>query len=127
MGEPRGPGSVDVGAITLGPQMETISEHVRDAEEKGARVLVGGHAHTEHGRYFEPTVLVDVDHSMKCMTEETFGPTLPIMKVRDVEEAVKLDPTFSEAWEDLAVLYEKTGDAKKALEAFRKAKKLARQ
>jgi len=90
MGEPRGPGSVDVGAITLGPQMETISEHVRDAEEKGARVLVGGHAHTEHGRYFEPTVLVDVDHSMKCMTEETFGPTLPIMKVRDADEAVRL-------------------------------------
>src|SRR5205085_11613062 len=84
------PGSVDVGAITLGPQMETISEHVRDAEEKGARVLVGGHAHTEHGRYFEPTVLVDVDHSMKCMTEETFGPTLPIMKVRDADEAVRL-------------------------------------
>ena len=81
---------MDVGAITLGPQMETISEHVRDAEEKGARVLVGGHAHTEHGRYFEPTVLVDVDHSMKCMTEETFGPTLPIMKVRDADEAVRL-------------------------------------
>ena len=42
------------------------------------------------GHFFEPTVLVDVDHTMKCMTEETFGPTLPIMKVRDDEEAVRL-------------------------------------
>ena len=42
------------------------------------------------GRFYEPTVLVDVDHTMKCMTEETFGPTLPIMKVADAEEAVRL-------------------------------------
>ena len=42
------------------------------------------------GRFYEPTVLVDVDHSMKCMTEETFGPTLPIMKVHDADEAVRL-------------------------------------
>ena len=42
------------------------------------------------GRFYEPTVLVDVDHTMKIMTEETFGPTLPIMKVADAEEAVRL-------------------------------------
>ena len=42
------------------------------------------------GDFFEPTVLLDVDHSMKIMTEETFGPTLPIMKVRDADEAVRL-------------------------------------
>jgi acyl-CoA reductase-like NAD-dependent aldehyde dehydrogenase len=89
-GQPRGPGSVDVGAIIFAPQMKTIEEHVEDARKKGARVLVGGHSHTEHGRYYEPTVIVDVDHSMKCMTEETFGPTLPIMKVRDADEAVRL-------------------------------------
>jgi acyl-CoA reductase-like NAD-dependent aldehyde dehydrogenase len=40
--------------------------------------------------FYEPTVLVDVDHSMSCMTEETFGPTLPIMKVGDAEEALRL-------------------------------------
>ncbi|MGB8170711.1 MAG: tetratricopeptide repeat protein [Chthoniobacteraceae bacterium] len=43
------------------------------------------------------------------------------------EEAVRLDPTFTDAWENLAVLYEKTGDPKKALDAFKKAKTLARQ
>jgi acyl-CoA reductase-like NAD-dependent aldehyde dehydrogenase len=42
------------------------------------------------GTFFEPTVLADVDHSMSCMTEETFGPTLPIMKVRDEDEAIRL-------------------------------------
>jgi acyl-CoA reductase-like NAD-dependent aldehyde dehydrogenase len=53
-------------------------------------VLVGGHARTDKGQYYEPTVLVDVDHSMAAMTEETFGPTLPIMKVADADEAVRL-------------------------------------
>ena len=54
-------------------------------------MLTGGHASTATGgRFYEPTVLVDVDHSMACMTEETFGPTLPIMRVADAEEALKL-------------------------------------
>jgi acyl-CoA reductase-like NAD-dependent aldehyde dehydrogenase len=63
---------------------------VQDAIGKGARLLTGGHRGDGAGLFYEPTVLVDVDHTMKCMTEETFGPTLPIMKVRDAEEAVRL-------------------------------------
>jgi acyl-CoA reductase-like NAD-dependent aldehyde dehydrogenase len=90
VGKPEGYGSVEVGAITFGPQLETIKDHVADAVQKGARVLTGGHEKPGPGRFFEPTVLVDVDHSMKIMTEETFGPTLPIMKVRDSDEAVRL-------------------------------------
>jgi acyl-CoA reductase-like NAD-dependent aldehyde dehydrogenase len=90
VGKSEGPGSVEVGAITFPPQMDTIKDHVADAVQKGARVLTGGHEVQGPGRFFEPTVLVDVDHSMKCMTEETFGPTLPIMKVRDTDEAVRL-------------------------------------
>jgi acyl-CoA reductase-like NAD-dependent aldehyde dehydrogenase len=92
VGRPAGPGSVEVGAITFAPQLEKISEHVADAVDKGARVLTGGRAVQDAGggRFYEPTVLVDVDHSMKAMTEETFGPTLPIMKVRDAEEALRL-------------------------------------
>ena len=90
VGRPGGPGSVEVGAITFPPQMDTIKDHVADAIQHGARVLVGGNEVPGAGRFFEPTVLVDVDHSMKCMTEETFGPTLPIMKVRDADEAVRL-------------------------------------
>jgi acyl-CoA reductase-like NAD-dependent aldehyde dehydrogenase len=91
VGAPAGPGSVEVGAITFPPQLETIEAHVADAIDRGARVLTGGHAVSGGvGRFYEPTVLVDVDHTMKCMTEETFGPTLPIMKVSDAEEAVRL-------------------------------------
>jgi len=85
-----GPGTVDVGAVIFPPQIDIVEDHVRDAVEKGAKVLTGGHVRPGAGRFYEPTVLVDVDHSMKCMTEETFGPTLPIMKVPTVEDAVKL-------------------------------------
>jgi acyl-CoA reductase-like NAD-dependent aldehyde dehydrogenase len=89
-GVPTGPGTVDVGAVTFPSQLDIIDAHVRDAVRKGARVLTGGKPASGPGRFYEPTVLVDVDHSMSCMTEETFGPTLPIMKVRDAEEALRL-------------------------------------
>jgi acyl-CoA reductase-like NAD-dependent aldehyde dehydrogenase len=89
-GVPSGPGSVDVGAVTSPPQMDIIDEHVEDARAKGARIVTGGRGRREGGYFYEPTVMVDVDHTMKAMTEETFGPTLPIMKVRDTEEAVRL-------------------------------------
>jgi acyl-CoA reductase-like NAD-dependent aldehyde dehydrogenase len=91
VGQPKGPGSVDVGAITFPPQLDIINEHVSDALQKGAKLLAGGKAlDGVPGRFFQPTVLVDVDHSMKIMTEETFGPTLPIMKVSDADEALRL-------------------------------------
>jgi acyl-CoA reductase-like NAD-dependent aldehyde dehydrogenase len=84
------PGSVDVGAVIFPPQLDIVEAHVQDAVDKGARVLTGGHGHAEHGRFYEPTVLVDVDHTMKIMREETFGPTLPIMKVASAEEGIRL-------------------------------------
>jgi len=89
-GASSGPGTVDVGAVTFPPQLDIVQRHVAEAREAGARVLTGGEARTQGGRFFEPTVLVDVDHSMSCMTEETFGPTVPVMKVADAEEAVRL-------------------------------------
>ena len=89
-GPPGAEGSVDVGAMTFAPQLDVVDDHVRDAVAKGARVLVGGHARADGGRFFAPTVLVDVDHTMKCMTEETFGPTLPIMRIDSAEEGVRL-------------------------------------
>jgi acyl-CoA reductase-like NAD-dependent aldehyde dehydrogenase len=89
-GPPAGPGEVEVGAITFAPQLEIIERHVLDARERGASVLAGGRRKEGEGRFYEPTVLVGVDHTMACMREETFGPTLPIMRVRDSEEALRL-------------------------------------
>jgi acyl-CoA reductase-like NAD-dependent aldehyde dehydrogenase len=89
-GKPAGAGTVDLGAITFPPQLEIVDGHVRDAVAKGAKVLVGGHPGPGPGRFYEPTVLVDVNHSMKIMRDETFGPTLPIMRISDAEEGVQL-------------------------------------
>jgi acyl-CoA reductase-like NAD-dependent aldehyde dehydrogenase len=84
------PGSVDVGAVIFAPQLDIVEAHVQDAVDKGAKVLTGGHGHAERGRFYEPTVLVDVDHTMRIMREETFGPTLPIMKISSAEEGIRL-------------------------------------
>lgn len=87
--EPEGY-SVDVGAIATESQLEIVERHVNDALAKGAQALTGGRRVPGGGLYYEPTVLVDVDHTMACMREETFGPTLPIMRVADEAEAVRL-------------------------------------
>jgi acyl-CoA reductase-like NAD-dependent aldehyde dehydrogenase len=78
------------GALIDDSQVAITERHVDDAIAKGAKALTGGKRGTGPGSFYEPTVLVDVDHSMACMTEETFGPTLPIMKVSSVAEAVRL-------------------------------------
>ncbi|HEY7255513.1 MAG TPA: aldehyde dehydrogenase family protein [Solirubrobacterales bacterium] len=80
----------DVGAITSPNQRSVIEDHVSDALANGARAVTGGRAAEGAGDYYEPTVLVDVDHSMKVMRDETFGPVVGVMKVRDSEEAVRL-------------------------------------
>jgi succinate-semialdehyde dehydrogenase/glutarate-semialdehyde dehydrogenase len=80
----------DVGPLVNENQLNTVSDHVADAVARGARVLAGGRRREDLGGYFfEPTVLVDVDDSMKVMTEETFGPVLPIRVVKDEEEAIR--------------------------------------
>ena len=89
-GVPGEPAVVDVGAMTSPDQTDLVEEQVNDAVAHGARAVVGGKRGEGPGDFFEPTLLLDVDHSMECMTEETFGPTLPVMKVDDAEEAIKL-------------------------------------
>jgi acyl-CoA reductase-like NAD-dependent aldehyde dehydrogenase len=82
---------VDVGSLTSQAQLEKVAAQVDDAVAKGARVLAGGRRNPNlPGYYYEPTVLVDVDHSMQIMTKETFGPIIPIVKVKDAAEALRL-------------------------------------
>ena len=80
----------DVGAMTSPNQSAIVEDHVSDALAAGARALTGGKRAEGPGDFFEPTVLVDVDHSMKVMRDETFGPVVGVMKVRDEEEAIRL-------------------------------------
>lgn len=82
---------VHVGSMTNERELLRTEAHIKDAVDKGARILSGGNRRPDLGPLFlEPTVLVDVDHSMDIMTEETFGPVLPIMKVSSTREAVRL-------------------------------------
>ena len=94
-GIPTDAGTVDIGAVIFPPQLDIIDQHVRDAEEKGAKILTGGHKGSGPGRFYEPTVMVDVDHDMKIMQEETFGPILPIMRISNAEEGVRLANDFT--------------------------------
>lgn len=85
----------DIGAMATDAQRDLVAAHVDEAVAAGARVLTGGAA-TGIGTSYQPTVLVDVDHSMRVVSEESFGPLLPVMKVRDEDEAVRLanDSTY---------------------------------
>ena len=79
-----------IGPLTRAPQLEVLEAQVKDAVKKGAKVLVGGKRARGPGHWFEPTVLVGVDHTMDVMREESFGPVIGIMPVADDAEAVRL-------------------------------------
>src|SRR4029077_20928232 len=70
-------------------QRDIVQRHVDEAVAGGARVTIGGRP-AEVGTFFRPTVLADVAQSMSCMREEPFGPTLPVVKVADEDEAIRL-------------------------------------
>ncbi|HEX2049831.1 MAG TPA: aldehyde dehydrogenase family protein [Actinomycetota bacterium] len=87
----QGAGDEDLGALTFGPQLDTVRRHVDDAVAKGARVLAGGPdaARDDGTLFYPPTVLAGVTTDMDVLREETFGPVLPIVRVRDEHEAVR--------------------------------------
>ncbi|MFL5739674.1 MAG: aldehyde dehydrogenase family protein [Flavisolibacter sp.] len=81
---------VYIGPLTRKAQLEWMEQQVADAVNKGAQILTGGKRRSEKGFYFEPTVLANVNHDMMVMREESFGPLIGIMKVKDDEEAIRL-------------------------------------
>jgi acyl-CoA reductase-like NAD-dependent aldehyde dehydrogenase len=90
VGNPIEP-EVEMGPMATLSQLKTVEYHIQDAQEKGAQILYGGKNDSGLPGYFiNPTVLSEVDHTMKIMTEETFGPTLPIMTYSDPEGAISL-------------------------------------
>ena len=79
-----------IGAITRGGQLDVLKKQVADAKRKGAQLRLGGSVIRGKGNWFEPTVFVDVDHSMLLMREESFGPIIGIQAVADDDAAVDL-------------------------------------
>jgi acyl-CoA reductase-like NAD-dependent aldehyde dehydrogenase len=84
--------TTDIGPMIGDRYRAKVEGHVADAQARGARVLAGGRRPPQlpRGYFFEPTVLVNVDHSMRIMREETFGPTIPIMTYSTFEQAIEL-------------------------------------
>jgi acyl-CoA reductase-like NAD-dependent aldehyde dehydrogenase len=76
-----------LGPITMPKQLDVIRSHIQDALDRGGRALVGG-VEAVGERYVQPTVLVDVPEDSLAVQEETFGPTVTVAKVRDMEEAI---------------------------------------
>ncbi len=82
---------IDIGCLTTEAQFKKVAAQVEQAIAQGARALTGGRANPNlSGYYYEPTVLIDVNHSMTIATEETFGPVIPIIKVSNAAEALAL-------------------------------------
>ena len=77
-----------IGPITMPGQRDIIAAHLADAFKRGARAVVGG-PDAVRGAFVDPVVLTDVPEDSTAMRDETFGPTLPIVKVRDADEALR--------------------------------------
>lgn len=83
--------TIDIGCLTSEAQLNKVAAQVEEARKQGSKILTGGRRNPNlPGYYYEPTVLVDVDHAMSIMSEETFGPVIPIMRVKDAQEALQL-------------------------------------
>lgn len=87
----------DLGPVIFAQQANILRDHLSDALDKGARILVGGNVvEIDGGLWCEPTVVVNVNHEMKLMRDETFGPIIPIMSFATIDQAVRLanDSTY---------------------------------
>ncbi|MQY17626.1 Glutarate-semialdehyde dehydrogenase DavD [Nocardia sp. RB20] len=82
-----GRGAAKIGPITMPKQLDVIRRHLEDAVLRGARVLLGGPDAIE-GQFVQPTILADVPEDAAAVVEETFGPTLTVARVADMDEAV---------------------------------------
>ncbi|QDX81680.1 succinate-semialdehyde dehydrogenase (NADP(+)) [Denitratisoma sp. DHT3] len=89
VGDGRDPAS-RIGPLIEAAAVSKVEAHVRDALDKGARLLAGGARHALGGNFFQPTILADVTPAMRIAREETFGPVAPLFRFRDEAEAIRL-------------------------------------
>jgi succinate-semialdehyde dehydrogenase/glutarate-semialdehyde dehydrogenase len=81
---------IRMGPLNGAKHRDVLADQLQDAVERGAKVAVGGNGHDGKGYFFEPTVIEDAPHDSRVVREETFGPLLPVFKVNDVDEAIRL-------------------------------------
>jgi len=85
------PNDGEIGPIIFDKQAETLTAHIEDARDNGARILTGGRVENHGGGlWLRPTVLADVTHNMLVMRDETFGPVMPVMAFETEDEAIAL-------------------------------------
>jgi len=89
VGDPENP-ATGIGPLAQLKALDVLKQQVDQAVQRGAKLLTGGKRAPGRGYFFEPAVLVDVDHSMSLMTEESFGPVIGIMAVDSEDEAIRL-------------------------------------
>jgi succinate-semialdehyde dehydrogenase/glutarate-semialdehyde dehydrogenase len=89
LGDPTDP-AVTIGPLARGDLRDAVVRQVRESVALGARVLAGGRAPDRPGFYYEPTVLDQVTAAMPVLTEEVFGPAVPLLRAADADEAVRL-------------------------------------
>ena len=109
-----------IGPLIFDKQADIIADHLQDATEKGATILTGGEIEDHGGgKWVKPTVIKDVDHSMKVMSEETFGPVIPVMAYEKIENAIDLanDTIYGLSAAVLAGSHEEAADIAKQIDA----------
>jgi acyl-CoA reductase-like NAD-dependent aldehyde dehydrogenase len=81
---------IRMGPLNAARHRDVLADQLQDAVDGGAKIVVGGNGHDGKGYFFEPTVIEDAPHDSRVVREETFGPLLPVFKVNDVDEAIRL-------------------------------------
>jgi succinate-semialdehyde dehydrogenase/glutarate-semialdehyde dehydrogenase len=81
---------IRMGPLNAARHRDVLADQLQDAVDRGAKIAVGGNGHDGKGYFFEPTVIEDAPHDSRVVREETFGPLLPVFKVNDVDEAIRL-------------------------------------
>jgi succinate-semialdehyde dehydrogenase/glutarate-semialdehyde dehydrogenase len=81
---------IRMGPLNAARHRDVLADQLRDVLDRGAKVAVGGNEHDGKGYFFEPTVIEDAPHDSRVVREETFGPLLPVFRVGDVDEAIRL-------------------------------------
>jgi succinate-semialdehyde dehydrogenase/glutarate-semialdehyde dehydrogenase len=81
---------VEIGPLITEKAVQKVENHVKDALEKGGRILTGGKRHEKGGTFFEPTVIVDATRDMQVFGEETFGPMAPLIRFKTDDEVLEM-------------------------------------